>query len=65
MTDFEKMLDVLEKSGYKNNDDYFVFYGIETDTITIYKDVRVDYFSTTTVETNLEYNKKGELVEIW
>lgn len=65
MTEFERMVDVLEKSGYKNNDDYFVRYGIERDTITIYKEVRVGWRSTETVETNLEYNKKGELVEIW
>ena len=65
MTELEKMIDVLEKSGYKRNDGYFVRYGIETDTITIYKEVRVGWCSTETVETNLEYNKKGELVEIW
>lgn len=65
MTELEKMIDILDKSGYKNNDDYFVFYGIETDTITIYKEVVVSWYSTTTVETNFEYNKKGELIEIW
>lgn len=65
MTELEKMIDVLEKSGYKRNDDFFVFYGIEVDTITIYKEVRVDWYSDEIVETNFEYNKMGELVEIW
>lgn len=65
MTELEKMIDVLEKSGYKRNDGYFVQYGIERDIVTIYKEVVVSWYSTKTVETNLEYNKKGELVEIW
>lgn len=65
MTDFEKMLDVLEKSGYRRNDGYFVQYGIEVDTITIHKEIRVDWYYNEIIETNFEYNKKGELVEIW
>mgnify|MGYP003504748133 CR=1 FL=1 len=65
MTELEKMIDILDKSGYRRNDGYFVQYGIEKDTITIYKEVVVSWYSTETVETNFEYNKKGELIEIW
>lgn len=65
MTELEKMVDVLEKSGYKRNDGYFVQYGIERDIVTIYKEVRVDWHYNEVIETNFEYNKKGELVEIW
>lgn len=65
MTELEKMIDVLEKSGYKRNDGYFVQYGIERDIVTIYKEIAVDWHYNETVETNFEYNKMGELVEIW
>ena len=65
MTELEKMIYILEKSGYRRNDDYSVQYGIEVDTITIYKEIMVNWHCYETIETNFEYNKMGELIEIW
>lgn len=65
MTDFEKMIKTLEKSGRVEGNGYDVITYSDHKTISIYKVIILDYGTEDVIEFNFEYDLNGNLKEIW
>ena len=65
MTDFEKMIKILEKSGRVEGNGYNVITYSNHKTISIYKAIMLDYGTEEDIEFNFEYDLDGNLKEIW
>ena len=65
MTDFEKMIKVLEESGRVEGNGYDVVTYSDYKTISIYKVIILDYGTEDIIEFNFEYDLDGNLKEIW
>ena len=65
MTDFEKMIKTLEKSGRVEGNGYNVITYSNHKTISIYKAIMLDYGTEEDIEFNFEYDLDGNLKEIW
>lgn len=65
MTDFEKMIKVLEESGIIEGNGYDTITYSDHKTISIYKVIRLDYGTEDIIEFNFEYDLDGNLKEIW
>ena len=65
MTDFEKMIKILEESGIIEGNGYDVITYSDHKTISIYKVIRIDYGTEDIIEFNFEYDLDENLKEIW
>ena len=65
MTDFEKMIKTLEKSGRVEGNGYDVITYSDHKAISIYKAIILDYGTEEIIEFNFEYDLDGNLQEIW
>ena len=65
MTDFEKMIKTLEKSGRSEGNGYDAITFSDHKTISIYKTIILDYRTEDVIEFNFEYDLGGNLKEIW
>ena len=67
MTEFEKIENAIKAGGRVKGDGYdtFIYDTLDLMEITIYKEVRTNYFSSEIVETTFSFDCKGNLKEIY
>lgn len=65
MNDLFKMEKALEKSGYEEGDGFTISVSNTGFLLTIYKTIFVDCNATEDIEFHFEYDKFGNLIEVW
>lgn len=65
MTDFEKMINTLIKSGFVEGENFTAIKYDDCKVITIYKSYIIDCGGTEDIEFRFEYDTEGNLKEVW